>query len=96
MPWDFRDVSKGLARIREILLGRKFVNRHRFPPLISPRSIPPPDVPRGPENKYSDQYYGSRNAMNSVKPPVVAPVAIEASTRSFPSGPGRQVNCFHN
>ncbi|KAJ8714614.1 hypothetical protein PYW07_002839 [Mythimna separata] len=53
--------------------------------MIAPRSIPPPEVPRGPEYKYSDQYYCYRDALNSVKPPVVAPVAAGA-TRCFPSG----------
>ncbi|KAJ8718549.1 hypothetical protein PYW08_002786 [Mythimna loreyi] len=80
MPWEFRDVSKGLARLREFLLGRKNVNPHRFPPQLSPRSIPPPDIPRG-EDKYSDHYYYNRDALNSVKPPVVAPVG---PVRIFP------------
>ncbi|KAJ0175110.1 hypothetical protein K1T71_009251 [Dendrolimus kikuchii] len=73
--WDFRDVSAGLQFLREFLLGRKHHLHGRFPPLIAPRTIPPPDIPRGPEYKYSKQYYYKRNALHSVLPPVVAPVA---------------------
>ncbi|CAH2049313.1 unnamed protein product, partial [Iphiclides podalirius] len=42
---------------------------------MAPRSIPPPDIPRGVQLKYSAQYYFDRNALNSVKPPVEGPVA---------------------
>lgn len=87
--WDFRDISSGLAKMREFLLGRKYVYHNRFPPLISPRTIPPPDIPRGPEYKYSNQWYGNRNAMGSVKPPVVAPIAeglADASKKSSTCG----------
>ncbi|PZC84055.1 hypothetical protein B5X24_HaOG206401 [Helicoverpa armigera] len=73
--WDFRDVSSGIQRIRNFLLGRKYVYHNRFPPLISPRSIPTPDIPRGPDYKLANQAYSNRNVLNSVKPPVVAPVA---------------------
>ncbi|XP_022824759.1 formin-like protein 14 [Spodoptera litura] len=75
--FDFRDVSSGIQKLREFLLGRKYVQHNRFPPLIAPRSIPPPDVPRGPEqtNRYSDMYYTNRDVLGSVKPPVVAPIA---------------------
>ncbi|KAI8434270.1 hypothetical protein MSG28_012362 [Choristoneura fumiferana] len=38
-------------------------------------TIPPPEIPRGPEYKYSAQYYCDRNARDSVKPPVIAPIA---------------------
>lgn len=75
VKFDFRDVSSGFQKIRQFLLGRKYKYHNRFPPLISPRSIPPPDVPRGPEVKYANHWYTHRNVLNSVKPPVVAPVA---------------------
>ncbi|XP_072938124.1 uncharacterized protein [Epargyreus clarus] len=76
VKYDFRDVSAGLKKLRDFLLGRKHNLHGRFPPLVAPRSIPPPDIPRGPwEYKYSKQYYYERHALNSVKPPVVAPVA---------------------
>lgn len=73
--WDFRDVSLGLKKLREFLLGRKHTLHGRFPPIVSSRTVPPPDIPRGPEIKYSNHYYHQRNVMNSVLPPVVAPVA---------------------
>lgn len=90
--WDFRDVSIGIKKIREFLLGRKFVFHHRFLPRLSPRSIPKPDVPRGPEYKYSAQYYFKRDAMNSVRPPVVAPIAEGATMgHGIKRGPDKQV-----
>ncbi|RVE51313.1 hypothetical protein evm_003993 [Chilo suppressalis] len=73
--WAFRDVSILLQEIRNFLLGRKHTLHPRFPLKVSPRSIPPADIPRAPEYKYSNQYYYERNAFDSVKPPVVAPVA---------------------
>lgn len=73
--FEFRDVSSGFQALREFLLGRKYKFHNRFAAIISPRSIPPPDIPRGPEVKYANQWYANRNALNSVKPPVVAPVA---------------------
>lgn len=73
--WDFRDVSVGLKLIREILLGRPHTLHGRFPPQLASRTIPPPDIPRGPEYKYSNQRYFKRSAMDSVAPPVIAPIA---------------------
>ncbi|XP_053611528.1 uncharacterized protein LOC128675847 [Plodia interpunctella] len=73
--FDFRDVSLGLKILRDFLLGRKHTLHCRFQPIIAPRSIPTPDIPRGPVYKYSNQYYCNRNVYDSVKPPVVAPVA---------------------
>ncbi|KAM3965498.1 LOW QUALITY PROTEIN: uncharacterized protein ACR2FA_000343 [Aphomia sociella] len=73
--WDFRDVSLGLQILREFLLGRKHNLRGRFPPKVSTRTIPQPDIPRGPDDRYSNQYYFKRNVYDSVKPPKVAPVA---------------------
>lgn len=70
-----RDVSYGLQKLRDFLLGRKHTLHGRFPPMIAPRTLPPPDLPRGPDTKYSDKYYYQRDAFNSVLPPVVAPVA---------------------
>ncbi|KAL4717288.1 hypothetical protein ACJJTC_017175 [Scirpophaga incertulas] len=73
--WEFRDVSILLQTLRNFLLGRKHTLHQRFPSNVAPRSIPKPDIPRGPEYKYSKQYYYKRNAFDSVKPPIVAPVA---------------------
>lgn len=70
----FRDVSNGLRKFRDFLLGRKYTLHGRFPPELAPRSIPPADIPRSMQPKYSEQYYFKRSAINSVKPPVVAPV----------------------
>lgn len=72
--FDFRDVSVALQKLRSFLLGRQHNLHGRFPPLISPRTLPTPDIPRGPEYKYANQYYDDRNALRSVKPPLVAPI----------------------
>ncbi|KAG6441606.1 hypothetical protein O3G_MSEX001876 [Manduca sexta] len=73
--WSFRDVSLGLQKLREFLLGRKHTLHGRFPTMISPRTIPTPDIPRGPDEHYSNKYYFTRHARDSVLPPVIAPVA---------------------
>ncbi|CAH4022501.1 unnamed protein product [Pieris brassicae] len=70
-----RDVGAFLQKIRAILLGREHNLHGRFPPYISPRTIPPPEITRCPDYKYSNQYYHERNAFHSVHPPVVAPIA---------------------
>ncbi|XP_052742607.1 uncharacterized protein LOC128198917 [Bicyclus anynana] len=87
----FRDVSVGLQKLREFLLGRKHVLHGRFTPMLAPRSLPVPDVPRGPDFKYYDKYYYKRNLYNSIQPPVVAPVAegpplITDPTKKSPIG----------
>ncbi|XP_068632630.1 uncharacterized protein [Battus philenor] len=73
--FSYRDVSTLLQSFRNFLLGRDHVIHGRFPPKMASRTIPPPDIPRGTDLKYSEQYYFKRNAFDSVKPPVVAPVA---------------------
>ncbi|VVC96972.1 unnamed protein product [Leptidea sinapis] len=72
---DYRDISDGLKKLRDFLLGRKHNLHGRFMPFISPRSIPPAEIPRCPEYKYSNQYYHKRNVFHSVHPPIVAPIA---------------------
>lgn len=99
--WDFRDVSVGLKMLREALLGRRHTLHGRFPPQISSRTIPPPDIPRGPEYKYSNQHYFKRSAQDSVQPPVVAPIAegpplIRDPTKIFKQGGGIQPDSVSN
>lgn len=68
-----RDVSPMFQKIREFLLGHSHIKHTRFEHLISPRSIPPPEIPhRGCNPKYHDHYYFNRHALNSIKPPVIA------------------------
>lgn len=71
----FRDVSYVLQKLRNFLLGREHTLHGRFPPLVAPRTIPPAEIPRGPDSKYSEKYYYKRNAFHSVQPPVIAPIA---------------------
>ncbi|CAG9566108.1 unnamed protein product [Danaus chrysippus] len=71
----FRDVSYGLQKLRDFLLGRKHILHARFLPNIAPRTIPTADLPRGPDTPYSQNYYCRRNVFHSVHPPVVAPIA---------------------
>ncbi|XP_014363312.1 uncharacterized protein LOC106714722 [Papilio machaon] len=76
LKFPHRDVSTVLQRLRDFLLGRKHTLHLRFPQAVAPRTIPPVDLPRNLDNKYSEQYYYTRSAMDSVKPPVVAPIAL--------------------
>ncbi|XP_059061536.1 uncharacterized protein LOC131854438 [Achroia grisella] len=98
--WNFRDISLGLQILREFLLGRKHNLHGRFPPKMAPRTIPSPDIPRGPDDKYSNQYYFKRNAFNSVKPPVVAPIAEgpsmnrDPTKKAMPGGVRPDAVCF--
>ncbi|XP_045450333.1 NADH dehydrogenase [ubiquinone] 1 alpha subcomplex subunit 7-like [Melitaea cinxia] len=71
----FRDVSYVLQKLRKFLLGREHTLHGRFPPLVAPRTTPPAEIPRGPDTKYSENYYYKRNAFHSVQPPVIAPIA---------------------
>ncbi|XP_075980977.1 uncharacterized protein LOC142979743 [Anticarsia gemmatalis] len=91
--WEFRDVSLGLRIFRDILLGRAHIPHNRFPPFLASRTLPTPDIPRGPEYKYSNQYYYKRNPIRSVHPPVVAPIALSAaqSTIAGAAGPKSRI-----
>lgn len=74
--FQFRDVSIGIQKLRDFLLGRKHVLHGRFPPTLAPRTLPPADLNRGClDSRYADKYYYQRSAYNSVEPPVVAPIA---------------------
>lgn len=73
--FEYRDVSLFFQMLRELLLGRPHNLHNRFPPALAPRTIPTPDIPRGPNDGYAKKYYYTRSASRSVKPPVVAPVA---------------------
>ncbi|CAH0605891.1 unnamed protein product [Chrysodeixis includens] len=86
VKFEFRDVSTGFQKIREFLLGRKYIQHQRYQPTVAPRSIPPPDIPRGPEVKYANHYYARRNVFNSVRPPVVAPFG-EGKPKGRPRDP---------
>lgn len=100
--YKFRDVSYGLQKLRDFLLGRKHILHGRFPPNIAPRTIPTADLPRGPDTPYSQNYYYRRNAFHSVQPPVVAPIAegpplIQDPTQKAKAGGVRAdaVNTLH-
>lgn len=86
MGKEVRDVGALLKKIRAFLLGREHKLHGRFSPYLSPRTIPPPDIPRCPDYKYSNNYYHERNVFHSVHAPVVAPVA-EGPPVKF-GGPG--------
>ncbi|CAH0588090.1 unnamed protein product [Chrysodeixis includens] len=75
LKFEFRDVSSVFQKIRDFILGGKFKLENRFPPLISPRAIQRPDIPRGPEHKYADRWYSKRYMLDSVKPPVLSSLA---------------------
>ncbi|CAB3251066.1 unnamed protein product [Arctia plantaginis] len=74
----FRDVCGVLRTLRDFLLGIKVPHQlhNRFNPLLAPRTLPPPDIPRTSVDRYSGIYYYTRHALDSVKPPVVGPIAL--------------------
>lgn len=86
----FRDVDAVLQYLRNIFLGRKYILHNRFMPFISPRSIPPPDVPRSPQIKLANNWYHKRSAYDSIWPPVVAPVAEGPAIAQDPKTRGNQ------
>ncbi|XP_041980677.1 uncharacterized protein LOC121734257 [Aricia agestis] len=91
----FRDVYDGIQTFRNFLLGRKYTLHNRFLPFISPRSIPRPDIPKSSVVKYSDNYYAQRHVFDSVKPPVIAPVA-EALPADQKCGESTEAVCFQS
>lgn len=74
----FRDVSAPLRILRDFLLGVKVPHQlhNRFNPLLAPRTIPQPEIPRTSVDRYAGIYYHTRHALDSVKPPVVGPIAL--------------------
>lgn len=75
LKFEFRDVSSVFQKIREFILGGKYKFHNRFPSVISPRSIPRPEVHKGPELKYADRWFTKRHVLDAVKSPVIVPVA---------------------
>lgn len=69
-----REVTKPIAFIRDMLLGRKNRDVNRFPEEIACRTQPPPNLPPGPHSKLSCNCYYFRDARREVKSPKVIPI----------------------
>lgn len=87
---NFRDVDALLQYFRNFFLGRKYTLHNRFMPFISPRTIPPPVVPRSPDIKLANNWYHKRSSYDSVWPPVVAPVAEGPAIAQDPKTRGNE------
>ncbi|KAH8236127.1 hypothetical protein KR032_007505 [Drosophila birchii] len=63
-----RDVAGFLSRIRDFFLGRTHNTALRFADTLSPRTQPAPEIPRGPSQGLSANYYYMRDPRGQMKP----------------------------
>jgi len=78
------DVGMFLRIIRKKLMGRDPMLSHRWEAQMSPRSIPPPNLPGGCSDKLSGNYYYSRDARRRVMPPIVVATNTKQGTTMLP------------
>ncbi|KAF5277714.1 hypothetical protein FQR65_LT03694 [Abscondita terminalis] len=68
---NIRDVSPALQKFRNFLAGRKLIPALRFPHEVASRSPELPNLPTGPHDCLSNNYYCGRDARREVQPPPV-------------------------
>lgn len=72
-----REVSPIVAKIREVLMGRRHTNNLRFQEGLAERPGPQANLPEGPSHKLAFNYYHTRDGRREVAPPKVLADAQE-------------------
>jgi len=81
-----REIGPMMAKLREVLLGRKHMNPLRFPHVVATRDwdTVTPNLPEGPSHKLSANGYYTRDGRREVHPPTV----LADGTKALESGEG--------
>jgi len=72
-----RDVGPVLKWFRNWCLGRQWNHQLRYQEQLSPRPYPPANLPQGPSDKASDNYYCTRDGRRESRLPVVIPINVK-------------------
>ena len=86
-----RDVSPLVAKLREVLMGRRHTNNLRWQFRLAERPGPEANLPEGPSHKLAFNYYYTRDGRREVAPPQVLADAQEVLALSSGEGQAKAV-----